>query len=110
MRNNKIYINHIHEAIEKIEKYTQNETYESFIKNDMALDAVIRELGIIGEAAFNIDGKFQEEHSQISWGQMIGMRNRLIHEYFGVNPKIVWDTCQKDLKELKRQLAPFMTK
>src|SRR4030042_6618098 len=97
MKNNQVYIRHILEAIEKIEKYVRNETYESFMKNDMALDAVIRELGIIGEAAYNVDEKFQEENSQIPWGQMIGMRNRLVHEYFGVNIKVVWETCKNDL-------------
>ena len=104
MKDNIVYIRHILEAIEKTEKYIKDETQESFSKNDLVLDAVIRELGIVGEAAYNVEEKFQEEHSRIPWGQIIGMRNRLIHEYFGVNPKIVWETCKNDLPALKKLL------
>ena len=101
MKENKTYLIHIIEAIEKINKYTKNETYESFMKNNMAFDAVMRELQVIGEAASNIKEEFQEQYAYIPWGKMIGMRNKLIHEYFGVDEEVVWRTCKEDLPELK---------
>ena len=101
MKNNEVYLKHIIEAIEKIARYINEENLESFKKNDLVLDAVTRELEIIGEAACNISQDFQEKYSNVPWGKMIGMRNRLIHEYFGTDRDIIWETCQTDLKELK---------
>jgi len=108
MKSNKFYIEHILEAIGKIECYLKDQTFESFSKNDMVIDAAIRELEIIGEAATNVSEDYQEEHSNVPWDKMISMRNRLIHEYFGVNKKIVWDTCEVDLKELKNLIKPLV--
>ncbi len=102
MKNNIVYLEHILEAIEKIENYLKHvDNFEDFLKNDMVSDAVIRELEIIGEAATNINDEFQKEHPDVPWKQMIGIRNTLIHEYFGVNKKVVWETCQHDLSVLK---------
>jgi uncharacterized protein with HEPN domain len=74
----------------------------------MIIDAIVRELEIIGEAANKIDSETKARYPKMPWSQMIGMRNRLIHEYFGVNKKIVWETCQIDLIELKRILASIL--
>jgi len=95
----------IAEAINKIEKYIKDENYDSFSGKDFMIDAVIRELEIIGEAAYNIEDGFQKNHPDIPWDEMKGMRNRLIHEYFGVNTKIVWETCKKDLPELEKLIS-----
>ena len=101
MKNDSIYLRHILEAIEKTERYLSATNYESFIHNDMMTDAVIRELMIIGEAANNLSEEFQEEHSDIMWWKIKAMRNVLVHEYFGVNLKIIWDTCKENLPALK---------
>ena len=102
MKNDKVYIEHILEAIQTIEIYKKDLDFESFLKNKMAVDAIIRELEIIGEASNNISEKFQKEHADIPWRKIIGIRNTLIHEYFGINKKVVWNTCENDLPELKR--------
>jgi len=103
MKDNRAYLKHILEAIEKIEKYSKHaDDFEDFLKKDMVADAIIRELEIIGEASNNISKDFQEENSEIPWRQIIGIRNALTHEYFGVNKRIVWETCQHDLKPLKK--------
>ncbi|MDO8529112.1 MAG: DUF86 domain-containing protein [bacterium] len=102
MKNDKTYIGHILEAIQKIETYKKDFNLESFLKNTLVSDAVIRELEIIGEASKNISEQFQKEHADIPWRKVIGIRNTLIHEYFGVNKKIVWNTCENDLPELKK--------
>lgn len=101
MKDDEVYLQHILEAIEKIERYLKNTSYDSFIFNDMQIDAVVRELEIIGEAAANASEKLKVKHPKIPWSKIVGMRNRLIHEYFGINKKIVWETCASDLKELK---------
>jgi len=108
MENELVYIKHILEAISKVEDYLKNVSEEEFYQNEMRLDAVVRELEIIGEATNNISADFQKQHKEIPWQKMIGMRNRLVHEYFGVNKKIVWETCQTDLKELRSLMTPFI--
>ncbi len=107
MKNNFVYIKHIIEATDKIETYIRGVDFAIFSSNSIIFDAVIRELEIIGEAAGKIDEEFQKQYPDIPWRKIIGARNILIHEYFGINKKIVWDTCQNDLKELKQQLTPF---
>jgi len=101
MKSDTTYLRHILDAIEKIERYLSGTDYESFVHNDMMTDAVIRELMIIGEAASNLSDKFQEEHPDVIWWKIKAMRNVLVHEYFGVNLKIVWNTRKENLPVLK---------
>ena len=102
MKDDKTYLAHIFEAIEKIEKYIESVEFDEFSQNDMMIDAVVREFEIIGEAARNLSDKFQDDHIEIPWYKIKAMRNVLIHEYFGVNLKVVWDTCKNDMLVLKK--------
>jgi len=104
MRNDKTYLRHMIDAIDKAREYAQGKSYEEFSRSSLIVDGVVRELEIIGEASGNISEDFQEAHLEIPWSRMIGMRNRLIHEYFGVDKKVVWDTVINDLPELKQAL------
>ena len=104
MKNDQVYIKHIKEAVNKIEKYLAGVSFETFSTTDLLIDGVVRELTIIGEAAAKISEEFKENHPKIPFFEMIGMRNRIIHEYFSVNVKTVWETCQSDLPTLKRTL------
>lgn len=104
MSSDEIYLRHILEAIEKIERYTNGLTRNAFERSDLVIDGVIRELEIIGEAARNIGKAFQQDHSDIPFAKMIGMRNLLIHEYFGVNVDLVWKTVTEDLPVLMEQV------
>jgi uncharacterized protein with HEPN domain len=108
MKNDKIYIEHILEAIQTIETYKKDLDFDAFLKNKMASDAIIRELEIIGEASNNISEEFQKEHEDIPWRKIIGIRNTLIHEYFGVNKKVIWDTCENDLPKLREILEKIL--
>ena len=101
MKDDRVYLAHINEAVETVEAYLQDVTYESFVAHRMMVDAVVRQLEIIGEAASHLSDEFRNRHADILWRRMTDMRNFLIHEYFGVNTKIVWDTCQSDLPQLK---------
>jgi len=108
MRNDRTYLSHIREAIESIEDYLESITYDKFMSNKMMIDAVVRELEIVGEASNSLSGEFREKHSEMLWRQMKNMRNFLIHEYFGVNTKVVWDTCKEDLPKLKKLIDDLL--
>ncbi|HNY78640.1 MAG: DUF86 domain-containing protein [Sedimentisphaerales bacterium] len=95
------YLCHIRDAIEKIERYIAQTDYEAFCTNDMMIDAVVRELEIIGEAAKHLSDAFVSQHGDVPWHRIKAMRNVLIHEYFGVVLKVVWDTCRSNLPILK---------
>jgi len=101
MKNDAIYLQHILEAIGAIEFYLADIDYETFIGNTMAVDAVVRQLEIIGEASKNLSEKFTADNVESPLREAIEMRNFLIHEYFGVNTKIVWETYKNDLPILK---------
>lgn len=75
----------------------------------MLFDATIRELEIVGEAANRVTEEFQKLHSDIPWRKVIGLRNKLIHEYFDLNKKIVWLTCQEDIPELKKFILQIIS-
>lgn len=102
MKDNTLYLGHIRDAIDKIERYICDVAFEDFASNDMMVDAVVRELAIIGEATNNLSDSFRRSHPDIPFRDIIDMRNILIHNYAGVNTKVVWDTCKKNLPELKR--------
>jgi len=108
MKDDEVYLNHILEAIEKVESYISKSDFEGFSANDMMIDAVVRELEIIGEAARNLSDEFQEKYFEIPWFKIKAMRNVLIHEYFGINLKVVWDTCKNDIPVLKRFIKKIL--
>jgi uncharacterized protein with HEPN domain len=101
MKNDRTYLVHIREAIKSIEEYLAGISYDKFASSKMIIDAVVRELEIIGEASNNLSEEFRSQHSGVLWRRTRDMRNFLIHEYFGVNTKVVWDTCKDDLPQLK---------
>ncbi len=107
-KNHKLYIEDILEAVDKVERYTRGLTYEAFAKNDMAADAVIRNLEIIGEASRNIPGDIRQKFPDIPWKRMIGLRNIAIHEYFGVDLSIIWEIISKNLPETKPKIEAML--
>jgi len=110
MKDNVVYLKHILESIEQIENYLRDIDYESFSENDMAVNATVRMLEVIGEATNNLSEEFKNNHSEIVFRDIIDMRNFLIHEYFGINKKIVWDTCKMDLPGLKENILRILEK
>jgi uncharacterized protein with HEPN domain len=104
------FIEHILESISLIEKYTDKLSKEDFLKSQSVQDAVIRRLEIIGEATKNINSGFKKDHSEIPWKKIAGMRDVLIHEYFGVDLELTWKTVKEDLPHLKQRLSQIVKK
>jgi uncharacterized protein with HEPN domain len=104
MKNDAVYLHHILDAINRIQGYTAGVSYDQFLQDSLLQDGVVRQLGIIGEAAKNVSSPFRDAHPELPWRQMTGTRDKLIHGYFEVNLFIVWDTVQSDLPPLKQQV------
>jgi uncharacterized protein with HEPN domain len=91
--------------MEQIEIYTQGLSHETFIQNRLVQDGVIRQLEIIGEATKNISDTTRSSTPEVPWRDMAGMRDILIHQYFGVDLSAVWDTAKQDIPGLKRSIT-----
>jgi uncharacterized protein with HEPN domain len=96
------------EAIESVIEYTAEMTYDQFAHDRKTIDAVVRNFIIIGEAANNIPDELIQIHPDIPWREMRDMRNIIVHEYFGVDNLIVWDSLQKDLPPLLTNLKKML--
>lgn len=101
-------IQDILKAIDKIELYIDGMTLTHFKKNELVIDAVVRNLEIIGEASKSIPVAVRRSYPAVPWDQMSGMRNILIHEYFGVDLKTVWHTVKHHVPILKKQLETML--
>ncbi len=101
-RDHRIYLTGILEAVRRILSYTEGMSLEDFEKSLVTVDAVVRNLEVIGEAAGRIPDEIQAEAPAIEWRKIIALRNVLAHEYFGVNTKIVWDVVANKLRPLER--------
>jgi uncharacterized protein with HEPN domain len=108
MRRDDAYLLDILIAARKALKFLEGMTWEAFEQSELHQDAVIRPLEIIGEAARRVSRQTRDAHPKIPWEQMIGMRNRLIHEYFRVNLTTVWETIQNDLPRLIALVEPLV--
>jgi len=106
----KILLDDMIEAIGKIDRYIKGMTFDDFVNDSKTVDAVVRNLEVIGEAANRIPRSFQQQHPEIEWRQIIGLRNRVIHDYFGIDYDIVWYVITKDLKKLKNKLKNILKK
>jgi len=106
----KIFIAHIIESIGEIEKHTRNISLAGFIKSTLVQDAAIRRLEIIGEAVRRIPPEVKTAVPDIPWKQIAGLRNVLIHEYFGVDLRLVWKVIAKDIPNLKKSVIKLQKK
>lgn len=103
-------IEDILESIWNIEEYTRGMTEDEFLTQKIVKDAVVRNLEIIGEAAKNIPDSVRKEHSQIEWKEIVGLRNIIIHQYFGVDYQVIWSIVEKELPSLKEKLLQITGK
>ena len=105
IKNDRVYLEHILEAIFKIENFTHKISRFDFDGNVMIQDAVIRNIEIIGEATKKISKSFRQSHQEIPWSEMAGMRDKLIHDYLDVEIEVVWKTIEVDITLLKEMIS-----
>jgi len=101
MRDYRPYLNDILESMESIEKFVEGMSFEEFIRDDKTTSAVIRKFEIIGEATKQIPDEIKQKYAQAPWKEMAGMRDKLIHFYFGVDYKLVWETIKERIPQVK---------
>ena len=104
----KVRLNHILDAILEVEKYLIDADFEIFLENSMMRFACIKQMEIIGEASNHISEDVKIKFSEIEWAQIIGMRNVFVHEYFGVDIRLVWEIIKNDLPELKFKIIAII--
>lgn len=107
-RNWKMRIGDILECIAKIQRYTQKYDFDDFADDEKTIDSVLRNLEIIGEAARHIPREVKERYPKMPWIEMQTMRNIVIHEYHGVNLKIIWKTVIEDLPSIVSGLEKIL--
>jgi len=108
MKDDRVYLAHIMEAIEKVEKYASSKTYEDLLSDSLLQDGVVRQLQVIGEACKLLSGDIKADNPQVPWGDIAGMRDMLVHQYFRIDLKKVWGTLKNDVPELKKAVEKIL--
>lgn len=108
MRRDELFLKDIVKAMDKIFDYTEGITKEEFKENELIIDAVLRNIEIIGEAANKISDEAHEKYDDVPWRRMVGLRNIVIHEYFGVDLNIVWQVVTINLPETKPKVKKIL--
>ena len=107
MKDDRIYLQHIHDAISRIVSYTTGGR-DAFLASPQAQDAVIRNLEIIGEAVKHLSAELRQRHPDIPWKRIAGMRDEMIHEYFGVDLTIVWNVVEQHIPPLRQMVDSLL--
>ena len=110
MKDTEVFLCHIIESINKIQNHTKQMRLADFLKDIKAQDAVIRRLQILGEATKNIPKSFRNEFENIPWRSMMGLRDVLVHDYFGIDLKLVWRIVRRKLPPLKMDIQNLLIK
>ena len=108
MRDYRLYLEDILKAIKSVDKYTKDLTFGKFKKNKLVIDAVVRNLEIVGEAAKNVPVDIRNKFPEIEWKKISGLRDILTHEYFGVDLQILWDVVKNKLPDLKKEISKLL--
>ena len=106
----RLLVEDILECIGRIEQYVAGLQVDAFKTSQITVDATVRNLEVIGEASRNIPEDVKEAHPELEWAKIVGLRNRVIHEYFGVDLDIIWQIASDDLPALLRQLDAILTR
>jgi uncharacterized protein with HEPN domain len=109
IRDDAVYLHHILDAINRIEEYVASLNHEGFMRSNLVQDGVIRQFEIIGEATKNLSPVLKERYPDIPWKDIADMRDKLIHQYFGVDISAVWETVVQDLPDFKIQIGRILS-
>ena len=104
MSNDRVYLMHIRDSLREVQTFIRGESYESFLKNRMVQNAVMRSFEVVGEAARLISSELRESHPEVPWRLMSDFRNKLIHDYFGLDLEVIWRTATEDTPVLLQQI------
>ena len=107
-RDYRLYLEDMLEAMDKIERYTRGLTFEQFSGDDKTVDAVIRGFTILGEATKNIPSTLRTRYPDVPWKDIAGMRDKLVHEYFGIRYEVLWETIKKRLPTLRSLIEAIL--
>ena len=99
-----LHLQDIAAASRKIELYTKGLHFDAVVKDSKTMDAVIRNLSVIGKAVRHIPKEAKQKHPGIPWSAVAGMHNKIIHEYFGVDEEILWKTITENIPDLKKKI------
>lgn len=105
---NLVFLSHIRDSCRKVLDFVAGYDYAKFKTDEKTISAALRELSVIGEAARKTSEDFRQKHPQIPWEQIFGMRNRLVHDYLGVQLPIVWQTLQEDVPNLLKTIQEIL--
>lgn len=103
-REKELLLEDILECINRVFEYTEGMEFEDFFKDQKTIDAVIRNIEIIGEASSQMPKDFKKKNTQVPWVDIVDMRNKIIHEYFGIDLILVWEIIEDELETLKQQI------
>jgi len=107
-RDYRLYLEDILESCQRINRYTAGISYDSFIKNNLVSDAVLRNIEIVGEAVKQVPEKIRKQHPELDWRRIAGMRDIVAHHYFSIHDEIVWDIVVNKIPELEEQIGTIL--
>lgn len=110
MKDDKLYLIHITESIEKIESYTADISFSSFMGTSIIQDAVLRNLQVLAESTQRLSGDFKLKHHGVEWYKIAGLRNILVHDYLGIDLEIVWAILEDELPKLSKTISSALKK
>lgn len=107
-RGDREYLADIQDSLKQIEQYVHEYTFEQFVADRKTQDAVVRNLEIMGEAAKHISGSLRKRHPEVPWKSLAGVRDRIVHNYFGINYEIIWQIVTQELTQLETNLQKIL--
>jgi uncharacterized protein with HEPN domain len=108
MKDDRLYLIHISECIERIESYIRGKNKKDFINSSLIQDAIIRNLQVLAESTQRLSNELKERENEIDWFKIAGFRNILVHDYLGVDIERVWNILEKDLPTLKSAIQKML--
>lgn len=108
-RDIRLYLDDIRESCEKILRYSCGLNFEQFVSNEKTFDAIVRNLEIIGEAAKHVPSEIRRRYPEVEWAKIAGLRDMVVHEYFGLDEDILWDVVQNRIPRLLDQIRQILS-